>query len=87
MIGWTGGNAVGPLFFQAKWAPRYINTLYIHIAFYGLYMINAFAIRWLLKKRNEDRDKALEVEGRTNAHEHAFDDLTDRQNDEFRYSY
>lgn len=31
-IGWAGGNAIAPQIFQAQWAPRYINSLYIHIA-------------------------------------------------------
>lgn len=31
-IGWAGGNAIAPQIFQSKWAPRYVNSLYIHIA-------------------------------------------------------
>lgn len=31
-IGWAGGNAIAPQIFQSRWAPRYVNSLYIHIA-------------------------------------------------------
>ena len=34
VVAWAGGNAIGPQLFRAKWAPRYFNTLYIHIGLY-----------------------------------------------------
>lgn len=30
-IGWAGGNACAPQLFKSYWAPRYSNSLYIHI--------------------------------------------------------
>lgn len=87
VIGWAAGNAVGPLLFQSQWAPRYTNTLYIHVALYCLYMANALGIRYFLKKRNETRDRLFEERGEVNRHAHAFDDLTDIQNVEYRYMY
>jgi hypothetical protein len=85
VIAWAGGNAVGPQFFQSVWAPRYFNSLYCHLAFYALFIIDVLAMRFLLKSRNDKRDK--ELAGDANLHEHAFEDRTDRENHEFRYSY
>lgn len=30
-IGWSGGNAIAPQLFQARWAPRYLHSLVIHL--------------------------------------------------------
>lgn len=84
VIAWAGGNSVGPQLFQSIWAPRYFNTLYIHLGLYGLYIIVMLAMRTLLVRRNKKRDAALVGE---NMHAHAFEDKTDLQNAEFRYSY
>jgi hypothetical protein len=45
------------------------------------------AIRFLLSSRNKRRDRELEQAGGVNVHAHAFEDMTDLQNKEFRYSY
>jgi hypothetical protein len=42
-------------------------------------------MRVLLSRRNKKRDEALA--GKENLHSKAFDDLTDLQNPDFRYSY
>ncbi|KEF52353.1 uncharacterized protein A1O9_11593 [Exophiala aquamarina CBS 119918] len=83
-VAWAGGNAVGPQLFQAKWAPRYFNTLYIHIGLYVTLIIVLLAMRHLIVRRNAKRDASLVGE---NVHAHAFEDMTDLQNTEFRYSY
>lgn len=31
-MGWAGGNAVSPQLFQARWAPRYLHSMHIHLA-------------------------------------------------------
>jgi hypothetical protein len=81
---WAGGNAIGPQLFQAKWAPRYINTLYIHISLYVALIAILLAMRLLIVRRNAKRDA---VGAGENKHTLAFEDLTDLQNPEFRYSY
>lgn len=87
VVGWAGGNAIGPQFFVAKWAPRYLNSLYIHLGIYACFIIDVLAIRFLLSSRNKRRDRELEQAGGVNVHAHAFEDMTDLQNKEFRYSY
>jgi len=82
-IGWAGGNAIGPQIFQAKWAPRYLNSLYIHLGIYVAFIVDVLILRYIMIKRNRTRDNEL----RENHHEHAFDDMTDLENREFRYSY
>ena len=84
VIGWAGGNAIGPQIFFSPWAPRYLNSLYIHLGIYALFIADVLAIRYVCKRRNAARDNALTGE---NLHEHAFEDMTDLQNHEFRYSY
>lgn len=84
VVAWAGGDAIGPQLFQARWAPRYYNTLYIHIGLYVALILILLAMRLLIVRRNAKRDAAFVGE---NVHEHAFDDKTDLQNAEFRYSY
>ncbi|KAF2008629.1 MFS general substrate transporter [Aaosphaeria arxii CBS 175.79] len=83
-VAWAGGNATGPQLFQAKWAPRYFNTLYIHIGLYIAMTITLLVMRLVIVRRNAERDAQLVGE---NVHARAFEDKTDRQNPEFRYSY
>lgn len=83
-IGWSGGNAISSQLFQAKWAPRYINTLYIHIGIYGLFAILMASIRVLLVNRNKIKER--EANGLEVNHLHAFEDLTDKRNPDFRYT-
>jgi hypothetical protein len=84
VIGWAGGNAIGPQLFQAKWSPRYLNSLYIHLGIYVSFIIDVLVIRYVCKRRNTMRDDALQGD---NIHAHAFEDMTDLQNRDFRYSY
>ncbi|ORX38061.1 major facilitator superfamily domain-containing protein [Kockovaella imperatae] len=86
-IAWATGNAVGPQFFQSAWAPRYLNSLYIHIGCYILFIADILAIRMLCVSRNKKRDRALEATNTENHHHLAFADRTDLENPEFRYSY
>lgn len=84
VVAWAGGNATGPQLFQSRWAPRYFNTLYIHIGLYIGMTAILLAMRFLIVKRNAERDAKLVGE---NHHERAFEDKTDLQNPEFRYSF
>lgn len=105
-IGWAGGNAIAPQIFQAKWAPRYINSLYIHIALCEsaqscaskqggarltgqdcCFITTCLVCRWMLIKRNKAKDAAQTVDGVViNDHANAYEDMTDRENKDFRYS-
>jgi len=86
-IGWAGGNAIAPQIFQSKWAPRYVNSLYIHIALYGTFIATCLICRYTLVQRNKRKDAAQMIDGVVvNRNENAFDDLTDLENPDFRYS-
>jgi hypothetical protein len=85
VVAWAGGNAIAPQLFQAVWKPRYTQSLYIHLGLYAFFIADVLCMRFLLARRNKQRDAALA--GRENLHSKAFDDLTDLQNPDFRYSY
>jgi MFS transporter, ACS family, DAL5 transporter family protein len=50
--------------------------------------VDLYLIRWLAVRENRRRDKAREEKGESYIVEknHEFLDLTDRENEEFRYS-
>lgn len=100
-IGWAGGNAIAPQIFQSKWAPRYVNSLYIHIALCeyfrrtwigidgvdGCFITTCLVCRYTLIQRNKRKDAAQMVDGVVvNRNENAFEDMTDLENPDFRYS-
>jgi hypothetical protein len=99
-IGWAGGNAIAPQIFQSKWAPRYVNSLYIHIALCtskfpwdiltevdGCFITTCLICRYTLIQRNKRKDAAQMVDGVVvNRNENAFEDMTDLENPDFRYS-
>jgi len=89
-IAWAAGNAVGPQVFLARDAPRYFIAFATHLGCYTLLVLVIFFLRWHLKRQN-DRKDALAAEGVDEAKDdrmvHAFDDLTDRENLNFRYVY
>ncbi|WRT63808.1 uncharacterized protein IL334_000733 [Kwoniella shivajii] len=87
-IGWAGGNAIASQIFQAKWAPRYKPSLYIHLGLYGGFIITCIVTRLLLVRRNKKKIAAQTTADGTviNLNERAFEDLTDIENPDFRYS-
>jgi hypothetical protein len=87
-MGWASGNAIAPQLFWADWAPRYINSLYIHLALYCCFIFIILGTRVLLLRRNKQKIAAqTAADGTiTNTNSHAFDDLTDLTNPDFRYS-
>ncbi|ORY31060.1 major facilitator superfamily domain-containing protein [Naematelia encephala] len=93
-VGWAGGNAVAPQIFQSVWAPRYIHSLEIHIALYGCFIITCLITRLLLVRRNKQKTLAQSHDNSETlgsgvtpyANLHAFEDLTDLENPDFRYS-
>ncbi|WWC69813.1 uncharacterized protein I206_103756 [Kwoniella pini CBS 10737] len=82
------GNAVSPQLFWSTWAPRYIPSLYIHLGLYATYILLAIATRTMLIRRNASKRAAREKrgDGETNTNLHAFEDLTDLQNPDYKYS-
>lgn len=67
-VAWAVGNAIGPQLFQSRWAPRYSNSLYIHLAIYGCFIANLVWMRIMLTRRNAARDAALAASGGQNVH-------------------
>ncbi|KAI9825932.1 MAG: hypothetical protein M1819_000451 [Sarea resinae] len=86
-IAYTVGNIISPQTFQSKDAPRYLPAKISIVILYFFITLDLCLIRWLDIRENRRRDKAREAEGeeyiiRLN---HEFFDLTDRENQEFRY--
>jgi hypothetical protein len=89
-IAWAAGNAAGPQVFL-KWdSPRYFVAFATHLGCYTILVIVIITLRWWLMRQNAKKD-ALAAAGISEAKDenlvHAFDDLTDRQNLNFRYMY
>ncbi|KAL3425856.1 major facilitator superfamily transporter [Phlyctema vagabunda] len=89
-ISWAAGNAVGPQVFL-KWdAPNYFIAFAVHLGCYSLLVLVIIFMRWHLVRENKKKD-ALVTAGVHEAYDpdmvHAFDDLTDRENPNFRYVY
>jgi hypothetical protein len=89
-ICWAAGNAVGPQVFLANDAPRYFIAFATHLGCYTLLLLVLIFLRWHLKRENRKKDE-LAAAGVREANDrdmvHAFDDLTDRENVNFRYVY
>lgn len=86
-MAWAGGNAIAPQFFWADWAPRYINSLYIHMGLYVVFISACLGARVLLVRRNKAKIAAQQDTdvNATFSNLHAFEDLTDLKNPDFRY--
>jgi 3-methyladenine DNA glycosylase/8-oxoguanine DNA glycosylase len=97
-IAWAGGNAAAPQIFQNNDKPRYHKALTTHLCLYVLYNIFLLVIRFIYVQRNKAKRvaamSALAVEPSGNlleadqkiSHAFAFEDLTDRENPDFRVS-
>lgn len=95
-IGWAAGNMAAPQIFQDSDAPRYKKGFTAHFCLYVLFNLFLILLRMLLVKRNaaKRRDASAAAAGEQDAssndhekigHAHAFDDLTDKENPDFRY--
>ncbi|KAI1500038.1 major facilitator superfamily domain-containing protein [Biscogniauxia marginata] len=89
-IFWSAGNAIGPQVFLAHDAPRYYTAFATHLGCYALLVIVLLFFRWHLVRENKKRDQ-MAAAGLGEANDarmvHAFEDLTDRENPNFRYEY
>lgn len=83
------GNAIGPQVFLSRDAPRYFIAFSTHMGCYVLLVIVIAFLRFNFMARNSKKDKvqAQVVEAVDQNLVHAFDDLTDRENPNFRYMY
>ncbi|KAL0581994.1 hypothetical protein V5O48_000052 [Marasmius crinis-equi] len=95
-IAWAVGNAVGPQVFRDNDGPRYIKAFIAHMVVYGIQLVTIALLRLHLMRLNVLKRRAQSLE-QTKAsaeevdeglgHRQAFDDLTDKQNPDFRYVY
>ncbi|KAH6885220.1 major facilitator superfamily domain-containing protein, partial [Thelonectria olida] len=88
-IFWAVGNSIGPQCFRDQDAPRYFLALSIVLGCFVLLEIVLFSLRTYYVLQNKRRDAQVasgEVVADTNL-THAFEDVTDRKNPHFRYSY
>ncbi|KAI7217902.1 MFS transporter [Hortaea werneckii] len=84
-IGWAVGNLIAPQIFQQTDAPRYTTGFVVHLVVYGVYVCLVVMTRLLLMRRNRQKDAMAGNDGIT--HDLAFQDLTDKENPNFRYVY
>lgn len=87
-IAWSVGNLIAPQIFQQKDAPRYITGFVVHLAVYGAYICLVVLTRFVLLRRNKQKERESAAAGMEGvSHDLAFQDLTDRENLNFRYVY
>jgi hypothetical protein len=91
-IAWAAGNMTAPQIFQSTDAPRYQKGLAAHFCLYALFNITLVLTRVLIMRRNKhktatpcDSSASVKISDTKNLHTHAFEDLTDKENPEFRY--
>ncbi|KAK8203379.1 hypothetical protein M8818_005270 [Zalaria obscura] len=89
-IAWSTGNAIGPQVFLDRDGPRYFIAFATHLGCYVLLTVIIVFLRWHLRRENARKDGLAEQgvgEARDKRMVHAFDDLSDRENVNFRYVY
>lgn len=88
-IAWCVGNSIGPQVFLSWDAPRYFIAFAVQLACYTVLAFILVFLRFYLMRQNKKKD-ALAAAGVHEAHDskniHAFEDLTDRENLNFRYA-
>ncbi|OGE49565.1 hypothetical protein PENARI_c020G08328 [Penicillium arizonense] len=80
-IGYSLGNIIGPLTFDAKDAPRYDPGFQATVICFGICFVLAQVFRVLIRAQNKRRDRQYGVP----TSEHGLEDLTDGMNKSFRY--
>lgn len=88
-ICWAAGNSIGPQVFRDKDAPRYYLAFAILLGCFVLVVIILAALRLWYSIQNRKKD-AMIAAGEVVpdvAFTHGFEDITDRDNVHFRYSY
>ena len=83
-------SGTGPQVFLANDGPRYFTAFATHLGCYSLLVIVLLVLRWHLRRENSRRDELAAqgvAEATDEAMVHAWEDLTDKQNLNFRYVY
>lgn len=83
-------TSTGPQVFLSYDAPRYFIAFATHLGCYSLLIVVLIILRTTLSRRNSKRDVAAAVgvrEAGDDKHVHAFEDLTDKENPNFRYMF
>jgi len=88
-VAWAVGNSIGPQVFLDRDKPRYFIAFATHMGCYVLLVIVIVFLRFNLVSRNKAKDRltAQVTAARDDHLVHAFDDLTDRENPNFRYMF
>lgn len=95
-ISWAVGNAIGPQVFRDNDKPRYIKAFVAHLVVYGVQLATIVFLRIRLVRQNVLKRRAQslpatkangEETDENLTHKQAFDDLTDKENPDFRYLY
>ncbi|KAJ5893221.1 hypothetical protein N7495_004912 [Penicillium taxi] len=82
-IGWAVGNLIAPQIFQNQDAPRYLHGFLAHLVIYIVYFFLVILTRVIIMSRNRSKESVTTQV----THDLAFEDLTDRENPNFRYVY
>ncbi|KAL0581258.1 hypothetical protein V5O48_000741 [Marasmius crinis-equi] len=92
-VGYCAGNAAGSQFFRAKDAPRYVPAIYSCAICFALQFCCILLWRFWLAYLNRYRDRVATAEGLSPEQtkelgaRFAEQDMTDKQNPHFRYTY
>ncbi|GAB7354319.1 hypothetical protein MBLNU459_g4835t1 [Dothideomycetes sp. NU459] len=91
-VGWAVGNMAAPQIFRPSDAPRYTHGFIVHMVVYAVYFGLVVVTRVLLMRRNALKRRITAVQAGTSttddvSHDLAFQDLTDKENPNFRYVY
>src|ERR1700685_4633022 len=80
-LGWALGNIMSPLLFKAQQAPVYADGFIQIVVGMSALIVMAIILKLLLVRRNRKREETWGPA----QYDHAFSDLTDLKNLNFRY--
>lgn len=88
-VGWAVGNIIGPQVFLGKDSPRYLTAFGVHMACYAILICLLIFMRlWYMRQNYKKNKMILDGDAKEDLElKHAFDDLTDVENVNFRYVY
>ncbi|KAG6316767.1 hypothetical protein E4U22_006843 [Claviceps purpurea] len=81
-IGYSLGNIIGPLIFDARWSPHYGPSFMGLMICFSICFTTALTLRFTLVRENQRRDRDFGPPTTS----HGLEDLTDRENKSFRYN-
>ncbi|KAG5997355.1 hypothetical protein E4U43_002646 [Claviceps pusilla] len=81
-MGYSLGNVIGPLIFNATWGPRYDQSFLGLMICFAVCFATALALRAMLVRENNRREREFGPPETS----HGLQDLTDRENTSFRYN-